>query len=108
MGTMCINTAPAASDEDNLGPVSSLKPWILELLKRPAVYFGTLFKHVETHKSWGVVGEVLRYRQLRFHTSDLCLYIEHLDAKLHGVCQAQMASQGCLEMAHLKWSIYEL
>jgi hypothetical protein len=46
-----IYTAPMASNEDNLGPVSLLKPWILKLLKGPAVYFGALLKYIETHES---------------------------------------------------------
>jgi hypothetical protein len=103
-----IYATPADSDEDNLGLISVLKPWLLELLKGPAVHFRMLLKYVKTHERWGMVGEVLWYRQLKHHSSDLHLHIEHLDAKLQGVRQAQMTSWGCLEMAHLERSAYDL
>jgi hypothetical protein len=103
-----IYAAPAGSNKDNLGQISALKPWLLELLKGPAVHFRMLLKYVETHDSWGMVREVLWYRQLEHHSSNLHLYIEHLDTELRGVHQVQMASQGQPKMAHLEQTTYDL
>jgi hypothetical protein len=77
-----IYAMPTASNEDNLGPVSALKPWLLDLLRGPAVHFRMLLKYVETHDNWGMVGEVLWYRQFKHHSSNLCLCIDHLDTEL--------------------------
>jgi hypothetical protein len=68
-----VYTSPAKGQEDTMGPIHSLPSWLLSLLTGPAAHYGTLFKHIEATNNWGVVGEVLRFRQLKHHLSDLHL-----------------------------------
>jgi hypothetical protein len=56
---MKIYVSLAEGNEDNLGPVNTLKPWLLDLLSGLAVHFGMLLKHVKTTSNWGMVREVL-------------------------------------------------
>jgi hypothetical protein len=67
-----------------------------------------LLKHVEAINNWGVVGEVLRFCQLKHHLLDLRLQITHLKAEFQGVLQAQSASKGRLELTHLKYFASDL
>jgi hypothetical protein len=76
-----IYASPAKGQEDIMGPVHVLPNWLLSLLIGPATHYGMLLKHVETVNNWGVVGKVLRFRQLEHHLSDLCLQITHLEAE---------------------------
>jgi hypothetical protein len=55
-----------------------------------------------------VVGEVLRFRQLEHHLSDLCLRITHHEAEFRGVSQAQATSKGRLELAHIDYYASDL
>jgi hypothetical protein len=67
-----------------------------------------LLKHVEVTNDWGVVSEVLRFRQLKHHLCDLCLQIAHLEAETRGVLQAQSTSKGRLELTHLDYFASDL
>jgi hypothetical protein len=86
-----------------MGPVHTLPNWLLSLLIGPATHYGTLLKHVEAINNWGLVGKVLWFWQLEHYLLDLCLQIAHLEAKFQGVSQAQAASKGQLELAHLDY-----
>jgi hypothetical protein len=55
-----------------------------------------------------VVREVLRFQQLKHHLSDLRLRIAHHEAELKGVSQAQAASKGRLELAHIDYYASDL
>jgi hypothetical protein len=52
-----IYASPATNDEENLGPVSMLKPWLLDLLSGPAIHFGALLKHIKSKDNWGWLGK---------------------------------------------------
>jgi hypothetical protein len=82
--------------------------WLWSLLTGPTTHYGTLLKHVEVTNDWGVVGEVLRFRQLKHHLSDLHLQIAHYEAEFRGVSQAQVASKGCLELTHIDYYASDL
>jgi hypothetical protein len=68
-----VYTSPAQGQEDIMGPVHALPRWLWSLLTGPAADYGTLLKHVKVINNWEVVGEVLRFQQLKHHLSDLCL-----------------------------------
>jgi hypothetical protein len=55
-----------------------------------------------------VVGEVLWFQQLEHHLSDLHLRITHHEAEFRGVSQAQAASKGRLELAHINYYASDL
>jgi hypothetical protein len=55
-----------------------------------------------------VVEEVLQFCQLEHHLCDLHLQIAHLEAEVRGVSQAQLASKGRLELAHLDYFVSDL
>jgi hypothetical protein len=55
-----------------------------------------------------VVEEVLQFCQLEHHLCDLCLQIAHLEAEVREVSQAQSASKGRLELAHLNYFVSDL
>jgi hypothetical protein len=59
--------------EDVLGPVHAMPGWLWSLLTGPTAHYGTLLKHIKVTNDWGVVGEVLQFRQLKHHLSDLRL-----------------------------------
>jgi hypothetical protein len=63
----------ATGQEDVMGPVHAMPGWLWLLLTGPAAHYGTLLKHVEVTNDWGVVGEVLQFRQLKHHLLDLRL-----------------------------------
>jgi hypothetical protein len=67
-----------------------------------------LLKHVKAISNWRVVSKVLCFWQLKHHMSDLHLQINHLEAELQGVAQAQAACKEQLELAHLKYYTADL
>jgi hypothetical protein len=91
-----------------MGPIHSLLGWLWSLLTGLATHYRTLLKHVEVTNDWGVVGEVLRFWQLEHHLSDLRLQIAHLEAEAREVSQAQSASKGRLELAHIDYFASDL
>jgi hypothetical protein len=103
-----VYASPAQEQEDIMGPVHSLPGWLWSLLTGPAAHYGTLLKHVKVITDWGVVGEVLRFRQLEHHLCDLHLQIAHLEAEARGVSQAQSAAKGRLELTHLDYFTSDL
>jgi hypothetical protein len=98
-----VYASPAVGQEDIMGPVHAMPGWLWSLLIGPAAHYGTLLKHVEVINDWGVVGEVLWFQQLEHHLSDLRLRIAHHKAEFRGVSQAQAASKGHLELAHINY-----
>jgi hypothetical protein len=98
----------AVGQEDVMGPIHAMPGWLWSLLTGPTAHYGTLLKHVEVTNDWGVVREVLRFRQLEHHLSDLHLRITHHEAKFKGVSQAQAAAKGCLELAHIDYYASDL
>jgi hypothetical protein len=98
-----VYTSLVAGQEDIIGPIHAMPGWLWSLLTGPAAHYGTLLKHVEVTNDWRVVGEVLRFRQLEHHLSDLCLQIAHHKAEFKGVSQAQAAAKGRLELAHIDY-----
>jgi hypothetical protein len=76
-----VYASPVPGQEDVMGPVHSLPEWLWLLLTGPTAHYGMLLKHVEVTNDWGVVREVLRFRQLEHHLCDLCLRITHLEAE---------------------------
>jgi hypothetical protein len=98
----------AAGQEDVMGPIHAMPGWLWSILTGPAAHYGTLLKHIEVTNDWGVVGEVLRFRQLEHHLSDLRLRIAHHEAEFRGVSQAQAASKGRLELAHIDYYMSDL
>jgi hypothetical protein len=98
-----VYTVPIKGQKDNMGPVHMLPYWLLAILTGPATHYGMLLKHIEVTNNWGVVGEVLCFQQLEHHLSNLCLQITHLKAEFQRVSQAQTASKGQLELAHLAY-----
>jgi hypothetical protein len=103
-----VYASPAVGQEDVMGPVHAMLGWLWSLLTGPATHYGTLLKHVKVTNDWGVVGEVLRFRQLEHHLLDLCLRIAHHEAEFRGVSQAQAASKGHLELAHINYYASDL
>jgi hypothetical protein len=103
-----VYASPVASQEDVMGPVHAMPGWLWSLLTGPATHYGTLLKHVKVTNDWGVVGEVLRFRQLEHYLSDLCLRIAHHEAEFKGVSQAQAVAKGCLELAHIDYYASDL
>jgi hypothetical protein len=89
-------------------PIHAMPGWLWLLLMGPTTQYSTLLKHVELTNDWGVVGEVLRFRQLEHHLSDLCLQIAHHEAELKGVSQAQATAKGCLELTHIDYFTADL
>jgi hypothetical protein len=67
-----------------------------------------LLKHVKVTGNWGTIREVLRFQQLEHHLCNLRLRITHLEAECRGVLQAQSASKGRLELAHLEYFASDL
>jgi hypothetical protein len=98
----------ATGQEDVMGPVHAMPGWLWSLLTGPTAHYGMLLKHVEVTNDWGVVREVLRFRQLEHHLSDLRLQIAHHEAEFRGVSQAQAASKGHLELAHIDYYASDL
>jgi hypothetical protein len=103
-----VYASPATGQEDVMGPVHAMPGWLWSLLTGPAAHYGTLLKHVEVTNDWGVVEEVLQFRQLEHHLSDLCLRITHHEAEFRGVSQAQATSKGHLELAHIDYYAADL
>jgi hypothetical protein len=103
-----VYASPAVGQEDVLGPVHAMPGWLWSLLTGPTAHYGTLLKHVEVTGDWGVVGEVLRFRQLEHHLSDLRLRIAHHEAEFRGVSQAQTVAKGRLELAHIDYYAADL
>jgi hypothetical protein len=103
-----VYASPAAGQEDVMGPIHTMPGWLWLLLTGPATHYGMLLKHVKVTNDWGVVGEVLRFRQLEHHLSDLCLRIAHHEAEFRGVSQAQAASKGRLELTHINYYASDL
>jgi hypothetical protein len=103
-----VYASPAQGQEDVIGPIHSLPGWLWSLLTRPAAHYGMLLKHIKVTNNWGVVGEVLQFRQLEHHLSDLHLRITHLEAEMRGVSQAQSASKGRLELTHIDFFASDL
>jgi hypothetical protein len=68
-----VYTSPAMGQEDVLGPVHAMPGWLWSLLTEPTAHYSTLLKHVKVTNDWGMVGEVLRFRQLEHHLLDLHL-----------------------------------
>jgi hypothetical protein len=68
-----VYASPVQGQEDTMGPIHSLPGWLWSLLTRPAAHYGTLLKHIEITTDWGLVREVLRFRQLEHHLCDLHL-----------------------------------
>jgi hypothetical protein len=98
----------AVGQEDVMGPVHTMPGWLWSLLTGPAAHYGMLLKHIKVTHDWGVVGEVLRFRQLEHHLSDLHLRIAHHEAEFKGVSQAQAVAKRCLELAHLDYYASDL
>jgi hypothetical protein len=98
----------ATGQKDVLGPVHAMLGWLWSLLTGPAAHYGTLLKHIEVTGDWGVVREVLRFRQLEHHLLDLHLRIAHHEAEFRGVSQAQAAAKGRLELAHIDYYATDL
>jgi hypothetical protein len=98
----------AGGQEDVLRPIHAMPGWLWSLLTGPAAQYGTLLKHVEVTNDWGVVGEVLRFRQLEHHLSNLRLRIAHHEAEFQGVSQAQAMAKGHLELAHIDYYAVDL
>jgi hypothetical protein len=105
---MEVYASPVAGQEDVMRPIHAMLGWLRSLLTGPAAHYSTLLKHVEVTNNWGVVREVLRFRQLEHHLSDLCLRIAHHEAEFRGVSQAQAASKGWLELAHIDYYVSDL
>jgi hypothetical protein len=105
---MEVYASLAAGQEDVIGPVHAMPGWLWLLLTGPAAHYGTLLKHVEVTNNWGVVGEVLRFRQLEHHLSDLHLRIAHHEAKFKGVSQAQAVAKGRLKLTHIDYYTSDL
>jgi hypothetical protein len=103
-----VYASPVAGQEDVMGPVHAMPGWLWSLLMGPAAQYSTLLKHVEVTNDWGVVGEVLRFRQLEHHLSDLRLQIAHHKAEFKGVLQAQATAKGHLELAHIDYFVADL
>jgi hypothetical protein len=103
-----VYASPAMGQEDVMGHVHAMPGWLWLLLIGPAAHYGMLLKHVEVTNDWGVVGEVLRFRQLKHHLSDLRLQIAHHEAEFKGVSQAQAAAKGHLELAHIDYYASDL
>jgi hypothetical protein len=103
-----VYTSPVLGQEDVIGPVHTMPGWLWALLTGPAAQYGMLLKHIEVTNDWGVVGEVLRFRQLEHHLSDLRLQIAHHEAELKGVLQAQAVAKGHLELAHIDYYAADL
>jgi hypothetical protein len=94
-----VYASPTAGQEDVLGPVHAMSGWLWSLLTGPATHYGTLLKHIEVTNDWGVVGEVLRFRQLEHHLSDLCLQIAH-----HKCHRRYGRDNRLFTCYHLSWS----
>jgi hypothetical protein len=103
-----VYASSAAGQEDVLGPVHAMPGWLWSLLTGPATHYGTLLKHVEVTNNWGMVGEVLQFRQLEHHLSDLRLQIAHHEAEFRGVLQAQAVAKGHLELTHIDYYASDL
>jgi hypothetical protein len=103
-----VYASPAAGQEDILGPVHAMLGWLWSLLTGPAAHYGMLLKHVKVTNDWGMVGKVLRFRQLEHHLSDLCLRIAHHEAEFRGVSQAQTVAKGRLELTHIDYYASDL
>jgi hypothetical protein len=98
----------AAGQKDVMGPVHTMPGWLWSLLMGPALHYGMLLKHIEVTNDWGVIGEVLRFRQLEHHLSDLHLRIAHHEAEFKGVSQAQATAKGRLELTHIDYYASDL
>jgi hypothetical protein len=83
-----VYASPAVGQEDVMGPIHTMPGWLWSLLTGPAAHYGTLLKHIKVTNDWGVVREVLRFRQLEHHLADLRLQIAHHEAEFKGVSQA--------------------
>jgi hypothetical protein len=103
-----VYASPATGQEDIMGPVHAMPGWLWLLLTGPTAHYGTLLKHIKVTNDWGVVGEVLQFQQLEHHLSDLRLRIAHHEAEFRGVSQAQAASKGHLELAHIDYYVSDL
>jgi hypothetical protein len=68
-----VYASPATGQEDVMGPIHAMPGWLWSILMGPATHYGMLLKHVEVTNDWGVVREVLRFRQLEHHLLDLRL-----------------------------------
>jgi hypothetical protein len=104
---MEVYASPAVG-QDVMGPIHAMPGWLWSLLTGPAAHYGTLLKHVEVTNDWGVVREVLRFRQLEHHLSDLRLRIAHHKAEFKGVSQAQAVAKECLELTHIDYYASDL
>jgi hypothetical protein len=103
-----VYASSATGQEDVVGPIHAMPRWLWSLLMGPAAHYGMLLKHVEVTNDWGLVGEVLQFRQLEHHLSDLRLQIAHHEAEFRGVSQAQATSKGRLELAHIDFYAVDL
>jgi hypothetical protein len=95
------------SDHD-AGPVYPLPTWAIELLTGPAASYGVLLKDLEQNHPWGLVAEVMRYREYEHQRNDLRARISLFETELRGLSQAQMASGSRLELTRLDQRVSDL
>jgi hypothetical protein len=94
--------------EHDSGPIYPLPTWTIELLTGPAASYGVLLQDVERNHSWGLVAEVMRYREFEHQCNDLRARLSLFESELRGVSQAQNASGSRLELARLDQRVSEL
>jgi hypothetical protein len=95
-------------DEHDPGPVYPLPVWTIELLTGPAASYRVLLKDAEQNHKWGLIAEIMRYREYEHQRNDLHARISLFETELRGVLQAQAASGGRLELARLDQRVSEL
>jgi len=103
-----IHTERHEDDEHDPGPIYPLPAWTIELLTGPAASYGVLLKDAEQNHEWGLIAEVMRYREYEHQCNDLRACISLFETKLRGVSQAQATSGGRLELVQLDQRVSEL
>jgi hypothetical protein len=108
--TPFVSKIHADRDEDaehDAGPIYPLPAWMIELLTGPVASY-RLLKDVEQNHPWGLIAEVMRYRELEHQRNDLRARISLFESELCGVSQAQNASGSRLELVRLDQRVSKL
>ena len=94
-----IYASPYEGDDDGITlPTPS---WLLEMLKGSGALFARLANEVKRDGDWGLLAEIIRFRELEHHKVDIATRLDLLHAEQRGLRQAQDLCLSRLKQARL-------
>lgn len=98
----------SASRYDATHPYSPIPAWFRQLLAGPSVLFDQLRDAAADLDDWGVLADILRFRQQDDKLGQLYAIIEQRQAELDGLKLARSITQSRLEAAQVHLQLGEL